>query len=301
MFINKIANNGINAVSQSIQKHGQEAIESASDAISSTKLSGLDALASYNLKSVINNKLIKFGNLEIEPIRSEKEFDVIMDSFKRTGSAEKKIFRNCFTTREDPSKYLQSLQGYLGENDISNYINQYMATGEIRSKMPVGIFSTGEILNLSQEDLHNYIRIMEYSLRKLDDTIPTYTGTVYRGGYFNKNGGQFFSSSKYPDAAVEYAASIGDGLLPLSVIKAKNGYDVEAINKNTRFASEKEVLLRPNSKYIDITDDIPRDELESYYAKIKKYIAKIIKENLGIEYPTKADEFIGSLRVYEQI
>ncbi len=112
---------------------------------------------------------------------------------------------------------------------------------------------------------------------------------------------KFIKSSKYADGAVGHASGKEDASPIFSIIKAKKSYDIEAINRNNRFACEKEVLLPPNSKYEDITDEISKEEFNGYYTEIRNSILKILKENLGIEDVHKAEEFIGGLKVYNQI
>ena len=261
------------------------------------ELNGLDALSFYNFCGI--KKLIKYGNIQIEPITSEKEFDLAINSLKQTRD-NIFIFGQCFTTPNASDKYLKALQAYCGEHDISKYINRYLATGEALPKMTVGNLDTGEIHSLEEKDLKQYIRIMEYALREVENTIPPYEGIVYRSGYFNPNGGQFWSSSKNIQGAVEHASCTEDFPVKFSVIKKAKGTDIQEINKDTRFKDEAEVLLHPNSEFIDVTSEISKDEYDSYYNGILKQILEILRRNLGIEDPKKAKELIGDLKIYCQ-
>jgi len=260
-------------------------------------LTGLDALSSYNSSGI--KKLIKYGNIQFEPIVSEKEFDLAMDSLKRTRD-NMFIFGQCFTAPDASDKYLKALQAYCGEHDISKYINRYLATGKALPEMAIGNLDTGEIHPLEEKDLKQYIRIMEYALRKADNTISPYEGIVYRSGYFNPKGGQFWSSSKNLQGAVTHASRRDDFPAIFSVVKKAKGTDIQEINKDTKFKNEAEVLLHPNSEFIDITSEIPKNEYDGYYNEILKQVLQILKRNLGIEDTEKAKEFIGSLRIYQQ-
>lgn len=80
MSIDKVINNGINIVSQSIQKQGQKAAQVATDAIASAKLTGLDALAAYNSHTA---KLAS-----VESILSKEQLEKINKFWKSYGSGE---------------------------------------------------------------------------------------------------------------------------------------------------------------------------------------------------------------------
>lgn len=260
-------------------------------------LNGLDALSSYNLGNI--KKLIKYGNVQIQPISSEKEFDLVMNSLNRTKD-NAFIFGQCFAAPNALDKHLKALQAYCGEHDISTYINRYLATGEVLPEMKVGNLATGEIHSLKEEDLKEYIRILEYSLRKVDEDIQPFNGTVYRSGYFSKDGGQFWSTSKNMKGAVVHASGTEEFPVTFSVIKSTKGTDIQEVNKNTRFANEAEVLIHPNTQFMDITDETSQEEYASYYNEILDTVLSILKRNLGIEDKEKAKEFIGSLRIYQQ-
>lgn len=263
----------------------------------SNTLNGLNALASYNSGEVKN--LLRYGNIKISPIESEEEFENELNSLKNTAD-DKFIFGNCFSDKNSPDKYSKALQAYIGEHDISMYINRYMSSGKPLQNMKIKDFKTGKTYILSEKSLKKYIRIMEYSLRKTDEKFSPYKGTVYRSGYFDKNGGQFWSTSKYAKGAVGHASGGEEFPVTFSVIKVYNGYDIHKINKNTRFSTEEEVLLRPNGTYTDITDKISKNEYASYYNDILNQIKEILKENFGTDDIEKAKEFIGSLKVYIQ-
>lgn len=263
-------------------------------------LNGLNALSSYNSGNI--KKLIKYGNIQILPISSEKEFDLLMNSLKRNKN-NMFIFEHCFASCNSEDKHIKALQGYCGEHDISKYINYYLATGKFFPKMYVKNLITGKIYTLREKDLKKYIRILEYSLKKADETIPRYEGNVFRSGHFNKNGGQFWSTSKNAKGAVAHAGieiTHTNKAITFSVIKTAKGTDIQEINRGTCFEKEAEVLLNPNSKFIDITDEIPEEEYTEYYNQILHNILEIIKINLGTEDIKKAKEALGSLKVYRQ-
>ena len=202
------------------------------------------------------NSITTIGKTGIKKIKSEKEYDEVLNRLKNDKSWW------CQWSNPMMNKYEEGIMPYIGENDISHHINIFMRTGE-----PV------PSLKYTPELLTDYIRVMDYALKKIDKIYGKHKGVVYRYGYFDINPQNFVSTAKKPNGA---AIFVNDDArqyeYPFHVIYTKNGHKAEEVQRkfsnNPAYLKESEIILNPDSHYEIITEITP--EMEAEKAKISR-------------------------------
>ena len=189
---------------------------------------------------------------------------------------------------ENVDEDLMGLVPYCGKCDISSPINIWVSGRENIDNLPI----------LPDDKMANIVRILEYSLDKLDEKYGKYQGIVYRAGFFNPlTDKQFYSSSFLPDAMFNFSSD----LLPspennFSIIKVKNGHKIYKFQEDTgsevskKFTVENEVLIDRKSRFKFISNE----ECSQSDKELKtEFLAKIL--NISFE---KAKSIIGNKHGY---
>lgn len=162
---------------------------------------------------------------------------------------------------------LKGLLPYCGEADISADINmflKYNQNGKLGTVKEGTLVYSKEFLNGNKELLHldsdsanDFVKCLDYSLEQLDKRYGTYNGFVYRGGLFDGNARQFYSTSSQLNP-VQVRCQRGNDY-QFHLIKTTNGHKIKdfqaEFNPNNKlFSMESEILLPRNTKYTEVTN-----------------------------------------------
>jgi len=169
------------------------------------------------------------------PIKSFDEYKKVLDRiYKYKDSRGCLIFdpTHNFNMYPNIKKEEEGLLLYAGEVDLSNDINRFLSGRK-----------TKYIGSSMAEDI---VRVLDYSLDKLDKNFGTYKGIVYRQGFFVPNSGQYISTTTEP----EIAASIFGGIcisknLDFYIIQSKTAHKMNAFQRkmNSDFAEDEEEII----------------------------------------------------------
>ena len=180
----------------------------------------------------------------LKPVETFEEYENLLNKILEYSVPDSVSYQTKFIQTEGYENVpieLLGLVSYCGCCDKSDEINRWLS-GRPSTKS-----------TLSDEEMANVIRALDYSLGKLDEKYGKYEGIVYRIGFFNPNtDNQFYSSSLSSIFAINnYYKDIG-----FSVIKVKNGHKICDFQEDTnskiskRFAKrEEEILIDRNSKF----------------------------------------------------
>jgi hypothetical protein len=181
----------------------------------------------------------------LEPIKTQEEYNVLLNeilSYRAHPSPNG--LRAPIISRwdyENSDNCLKGLIAYCGGEDKSDMINCWLTGRTFHNHN-----------DLTDEQISKIIRCMDYSLKQLDDIYGTYKGIVYRKGFFNPvTDKQFYSTSSEAIKAVNHSKeNVPSEENPYSIIKVKNGHDIQAFQLNAnsflsrKFAqTEKEILI----------------------------------------------------------
>ena len=190
---------------------------------------------------------------------------------------------------------------YCGGNDVSYYINQYL-----RSK--------NYMKTLQKYPQHSYcptlssitdiIRVLDYSLGRLDENVGTYSGIVYRKGHFNLKTKQFYSCSYSPAIASSFSGvNLNTGY---SVIRTKSAHNIYAFQKqmNSLYAkNEKEILISRKAKHRLLKEFELDSELKKAKTDFAMHMLREVKAKLPVSQAKTwdFDRVYKKIKVYEEI
>ena len=252
------------------------------------------AASNINFTSVLPRKLIT----KLPPIADKAEYDEII---KRILNSKTILGERFWSFKEDEAIYKNikdeyiGLLPYCGCNDVSFYINGYL--GNRLDKCGVYI--------PSEKTACDFVRALDYSLKQLDKEFGTFSGFVFRGGYFTLKPGQFASASESP--AIGAAFHGYDPKTQYSIIKVKDAHKIHDFQKamNSSYANEeKEILLDRNMK----RRFVPKEEYSMEIIKLKEAFARNLCHEAKLYYaytrPPKVltyENALNKIKVYEQI
>ena len=223
---------------------------------------------------------------EIGEIKSEEEYDSTLQKIMND-----KSWNHANWDIKGTDKYQLGLMPYVGILDIHSEINYFVRNGKLYYHE--GICNSVK----TEEMMKNYIKVMNYALKKLDEKYGTYNGIVYRYGYFKNDDSTsgYVSTAKDPIGAIQIGGE-RPFTCPYFIIMAKNGHKIIDMQKEIDYpdsfkrgyTSENEILLDPNKKYERINIKTPEMEeaeqnlINAFKAKFPKLKEDIIKSNLRI-------------------
>ncbi len=200
---------------------------------------------------ISKNELMRNRHTLLTPISSKEEYDnVLKDVLSYKVLSEDKMRLTPFINICGYEKIAPDLKGliaYCGSDDKSDVINSWLSGRKIPDN-----------ITLDDTQLANVIRVMDYSLNKLDEKFGRYKGVVYRCGFFNPiTDKQFYSTAATSINAVKHSNKyLPSEDNPYSIIRVKNGHNIYEFQKNTdsffarKFAqTEKEILIDKQSKF----------------------------------------------------
>lgn len=200
---------------------------------------------------------------KITPINSEQEF---VEIFYRL-LADKSFCDEWIL--EGANKYDTAIMPYAGLGDIHEVINRYLRLGEFDALNFLGS-------NISSEEtVENYIKCLDYALKKTDEVYGKYKGFVFRNGSVDAQSKQYLSTSVKIDGALDHAIWNKPFERPYNIIFTKNGHKINEVQKKlgSRFADvEAEILLSPDHNYAKLKTLNPEMEKlrQNFIAKFKK-------------------------------
>ena len=202
---------------------------------------------------------------------------------------------------------LKGLLPYCGEADISADINMFLRNnvngklGTVKEGSLVYskdfLKNNKEMLHLDSDSANDFVRCLDYSLEQIDKKYGTFEGFVYRGGLFNGDAKQFYSTSTKV-SPVQGLCQRGHNL-QFHLIKTNNGHKIYEFQREYNPANEiiqieSEVLLPRNSKYTEITNT-------QKYAKEKQDMAQALYDNLFKDTEVTIDDILSKIHVWEQV
>ncbi len=178
------------------------------------------------------SKPAKIGFTNLEKITSEAEYDRVFNKLVQSGY--------WLSWWNDGDKFEKGLRPYVGKEDISYRINDFLRTGKANNE------------KYPKDMLECIIRLMDYSLGKLDKKYGKYTGIVYRYGVTETVSKSFVSTTRKPES---FKWIIPDDDMrqfsqPFFIIYCNQGHRIDEMKKPKcdigfdRF-EENEILLDP--------------------------------------------------------
>lgn len=257
-----------------------------------------------DISCIINHK--KYIDI---PIKNIDEYNTIFD---RVYSAKKPNGDLMWFDNErlsyypNATKVEQGLLPYCGERDSSFYINFFLSGRLTPEKYELW----KENLPENKASFIDMIRVLDFSLKNLDEEFGKYKGIVFRQGFMNENSGQFLSTTKNPSIAAQlnnnyifFSPKRG-----FSVIRTNNGHNIcDFQNKmGVSFStSEEEILLPRKQKYKELSPSELDEELDNarktFAGKIiwgaNKVINGEIKEVNGYD----KEKLLGLVKVFDEV
>ena len=218
----------------------------------------------------------------LRPIQSEEEYKNLIKKFKqhRFMFVKDSPYNNIFTKLlQVPFEYEGILPYSIMGHDKSIFINSYL-----RGKLPQyfdrwlsSMYEGREMQDTRLEDfglfedakdIPDYVRVLDYSLKKHAENEGYYNGWVYRKGKMEENPHGFTSTSLDPtvpfDKAKQYLTA------EFQIIKVSHGHELK--KGGVGWFDESEILLDRDTHY----KKIPPEE---YTPEIKEQIFKFIKSS----------------------
>lgn len=200
-------------------------------------------------------------------IKSKEEYVKLLDEIYDYKSADgKHLFDYVRSKKEYPNatKEQEGLLLYAGVGDLSDDINRFLSGREMKK--------------MNEKQAKNVVKVLDYSLEKLDKSLGKFSGVVYRQGFFPKNAGQFISTTKDPVIAATLRGGICHNKdMEFSVIKVKEGHKINKFQKKMGSAyadEEDEILLSRTNRYIQVA---PVGEMWTLTAKFKRILESFSK------------------------
>lgn len=208
---------------------------------------------------------------------------------------------------EEVDKELEGLLPYCGVDDSSKLINMYLS-GRLTQKWCDEHFCA---LPKDMTTLPDVVRVLEYSLKRLDEKYGRYSGIVYRYGFMGENPSQYISTTSDSSRVSKIKNPAGD-FRPdrkYSVIKVNNGHKIyefqqRASDVGRLFAKkEREVLLPFGNKYRKLANDELTEDLlgakmlmASYFFKdaVKLFTGeqKVINDYTAVDLLNTIDVYV---------
>ncbi len=233
----------------------------------------------------------------LKPVESQEEYGgLINELFNPADSSDdgSACFYDLYEYKS-ADRDLLGLVPYCGSDDISDDINMWLSGRN--NLYPV----------TDDNSMIKIIRLLDYSLKKLDEKFGRYEGIVYRKGFFNPvTDKQFYSSSSVPEYPICHEERIFPSeTMPYSIIKVKNGHNVYEFQKyaDNRFASivgelEKEILIDRKSKF----RIIPENKYSEEDKKLKQNLISQIILYSGNNIPKEEQENLSkNIHLWEEI
>ena len=190
----------------------------------------------------------------------------------------------------------KGLLPYCGSDDVSFYLNGYLG-GRLDK--------CGEFIP-TEKTACDFIRVFDYSLKQLDKDFGTYSGYVYRKGYFSTKSGQYASTSESPALAAAFQGFDADA--QYSVIKVNDAHKICDFQKsmNSQYADEeREILIDRTMK----RRFVPPSEYSDSLYKIKECFARhlVCESKIAAGYDATGENILSfeqamkKIKVYEQV
>lgn len=247
------------------------------------KLSGIKKLLSKNANVNKNCQSILNDNISIPQVKnicSQEEYSATLEKllgFEKRYISSGGVIQNAregrVFYRYDSDAYrnvpdeLKGLLPYCGEADISADINMFLKynkngkLGTVKEGTLVYdkdfLSENKELLHLDSDSANDFVKCLDYSLEQLDKRYGVYNGFVYRGGLFDGNARQFYSTSSQLNP-VQVRCQRGNDY-QFHLIKTTNGHKIKdfqaEFNPNNKlFSMESEILSPRNTKYTEVTN-----------------------------------------------
>ena len=197
-------------------------------------------------KDVLRNEISRSRREMLPPVSDYKEYCRLKEEiFKYKDLPKRNMLIPPFIQEFGYEKVDDNLKGlvcYCGAEDKSNIINSWLTARPLPKNLAV-----------DDEQISKIIRVMDYSLKRLDDKFGEYKGIVYRNGYFNPlTDKQFYSSSSQSINAIRH----GNNYLPAednqySIILLKNGHNINEFQKSANSFIAKKYAETENEILID--------------------------------------------------
>lgn len=230
-------------------------------AVSTAKLFGESnfnkTMSELDILSNLNSSLVKKIRPIDVPIKTEAEFDLLWDRILKAKTINgNSLWINEGSLKKYPkaNKIQRGLLPYCGENDSSCLINMYLS-GRIEDERIQK--SWKGLLPADKMTCIDIVRVLDYSLKNLDNEVGKYKGIVYRQGFMDKNTEQYWSTSKNPMIAGQIHGNweYFNPRAGFSVIRTKNGHNIYEFQKkmgNNFAKTEEEILIPRKTKFVEI-------------------------------------------------
>ncbi len=197
----------------------------------------------------------------------------------------------------------QKLRGiipYAGLMDKSNIINQFLSG---RNTDENYIYAT-MTFPVEKTKIKNMIRVLDYSLNKLDEEYGKYDGIVYRTGIINPASPQYYSTSGTQEGAIFHNCSALPDKQDYNIIYTKSGHKIYEFQKQSKsllseiFSIESEVLLDRKSGF----KQIPNNELTPDMLAVRKSFLDKILKIYSLKHGTKeVEEILSNKKRYTDL
>ena len=212
-------------------------------------------------------KKLKVRGTDIDAITSDEEYVKLLEKLKQS-----KHWKSAWEPK-DSNVYEQGLMPYVGHCDIHGYINTFLR------KFDPNIHDEHLDFFLAPyppEVLRDYIQLLDYALKKLDDKFGVYSGTVYRYGLITdwlidgiatQKG--YLSTSQTVDALVDMGVKHPLCEQPFNIIQIKKGHKVIDAQKGIKYDGkyskqnyvyEEEILMDPGARFELLNELTPEME-----------------------------------------
>ena len=240
--------------------------------------------------------LIAINDIEYNSLISSLKY-----FFKRDRGVNKIIYnirtpneKNCvlsggyFSPYKSAPHDLLGLIPYCGFSDISLDINHFLAYSQngYLATLPEGKIPNGNklLLDTDSSSVKKFIKCLNYSLVKLDEKYGVHKGVVYRGGIFDGNGKQYYSTSAEISPYVQINSQRKNDL-QFHIIKTVSGHKIYKFQEDyyrpeeiSMYDTEHEVLLSP-SEYVEVENKVKYKHLiEDFAIKLSEQLITRGKE-----------------------
>ena len=232
-----------------------------------------------------------FGKINT-PITDENEYKALLAKLKHTISHNGNyayFTENDIATYGKVDLFEHGLIPYCGQDDCHRLINAYLGSRLTKLEQEAWKFQ----MPYDLDTIPDVIRLLEYSLNRLDNKYGKYKGIVYRQGVMSETPNQYISTTINPYIATELNGGpfgIFTGSKHFSIIQTQNGHKIMDFQKeaNSAFAnSEQEILMPFQNRYKKLTDEPLSKEL----SEAKEQFASILFENAKRYYKEKINRY----------
>ncbi len=213
-------------------------------------------------------KKLKVRGTDIDAITSDEEYVKLLEKLKQS-----KHWKSAWEPK-DSNVYEQGLMPYVGDCDIHGYINTFLRKFDPNSHSEELDFF---LALYPPEVLRDYIKLLDYALKKLDDKAGVYSGSVYRYGLISNRlidgiatQKGYLSTSQTADALVDMGVKQSlFGEQPFNIIQVKKGHKIIDAQKGIRYDNkyttqnyldEEEILMDPGARFELLNELTPEME-----------------------------------------